>query len=296
MGREVIQWLVTDPLGLYADFTVGGGGHSRLIQDQLRETGRLCGIDRDSEAIAEARSTLPDCNELWNIRFSEALSKLLPRFGSEFSGILMDLGVSSHQLDEVDRGFTYRADGPLDLRMSQTSGETGAELLARLSELEIRDILRTLGEDPQATRIARAIVKYRDEEAITTTGQLAAVIRKVVYATAQKSLPRVFQALRMVVNHEQEELDSGLEAAWQLLKPAGRLVVLSYHSLEDRPVKQFMQSRVHPPRPFSLDPLAPTPRPLGRYPIRGPLLPTEQEIAENPRSRSAKLRIIEKLL
>ncbi len=295
MGNEVVQWLVTDPYGLFADFTVGGGGHSKLILNQLRDTGRLCGIDRDPEAIAEARRTLPDRNELWNIRFSEAESKLFSRFGATFSGVLLDLGVSSHQLDDEARGFSYRSDGPLDLRMSQETGETAAQLLARLSELELKEIFKTLGEDPQAGRIARAVVKARNEAAIETTGQLTDVIRKSVSATAQKSLPRVFQALRMVVNCELEELSSGLNAAWKLLKPTGRLVVLTYHSLEDRPVKQFMQALVQPPQTFSPLPTAPSPRPQGKYPIRGPLLPTPQEIAENPRSRSAKFRVIEKL-
>lgn len=295
MGKEVVQWLVTDPNGLYADFTVGGGGHSRLIWNQLSEAGRLVGIDRDPEAISEARGTLPDRNELLNIRFSEVQGKLETRFGSDFSGILLDLGVSSWQLDEARRGFTYREDGPLDLRMCQGSGETAAQLLDRINESELKEILKSLGEDPQAGRIARAIIRARTSDEIRTTGQLAAIIRQSVPATAHKSLPRVFQALRMVVNQELEELGVGLSAAWHLLKPTGRLVVLTYHSLEDRSVKQFMQTLVHPPSPLLPQLTAPPPRPRGRYPVRGPLLPTPQEIADNPRSRSAKLRVIEKL-
>ncbi|MCB1058675.1 MAG: 16S rRNA (cytosine(1402)-N(4))-methyltransferase RsmH [Calditrichaeota bacterium] len=294
MGKEVVQWLVSDPNGTYADFTVGGGGHSRLIWSQLGESGRVVGIDRDPDAIAEARPTLPENNDLWNIRFSETLSKFFPLYGSVFSGILMDLGVSSHQLDEGARGFSYRDDGPLDLRMSQ-KGETAAELLAGLDEKSLKDMLKSLGEEPQSARIAKAIVRSRTEEPITRTAQLAEIIRKSVPATARKSLPRVFQALRMAVNSELEELESGLEAAWQLLKPSGRLVVLTYHSLEDRPVKQFMQSKAKPVTPPLTDLLAPPPRPTGSYPVRGPLLPTPEEIADNPRSRSAKLRVIEKI-
>lgn len=295
MGNEVVQWLVTDPFGLYADFTVGGGGHSRLIWNQLRETGRLCGIDRDPDAIAEAQRTLPEHNELWNIRFSEAESKLFLRFGATFSGILLDLGVSSHQLDAANRGFSYRYDGPLDLRMSPSDRETAAQMLERITELELKDILKTFGEDPQAGRIARAIVRAQSQDPILTTGRLSEIVRQSVPATAHKSLPRVFQALRIVVNHEIEELTLGLSAAWHLLKPTGRLVVLTYHSLEDRPVKQFMQALAQPPQSLSPIPTAPSPRPQGKYPIRGPLLPTPQEVAENPRSRSAKMRVIEKL-
>lgn len=294
MGREVVQWLITDPNGLYADFTVGGGGHSRLIRSQLSESGRIIGIDRDPDAIAEAQRTLPENNALWNIQFSGTLSKLFPQFGSEFSGILMDLGVSSHQLDEGARGFSYRDDGPLDLRMSQ-SGETAAELLARLDEKSLKELLKTLGEEPQAARIAKAVIRSRTETPISRTSQLAEIVRKSVPATAHKSLPRVFQALRMVVNRELDELESGLESAWTLLKPSGRLVVLTYHSLEDRPVKQFMQSKAKPVTPPLTDLLAPPPRPTGTYPVRGPLLPTPEEVAVNPRSRSAKLRVIEKL-
>jgi 16S rRNA (cytosine1402-N4)-methyltransferase len=294
MGKEVIQWLVWETNGLYADFTVGGGGHSRLIRSQLGESGRVIGIDRDPDAMAEARRTLPEDNELLNIRFSDTLSKLFPLYGSGFSGILMDLGVSSHQLDEGARGFSYRDDGPLDLRMSQ-AGETATELLARLDEKSFKKILLTLGEEPQAARIAKAVIRSRTEEPISRTSQLAEIVRRAVPATAHKSLPRVFQALRMVVNRELEELESGLASAWQLLKPSGRLVVLTYHSLEDRPVKQFMQSKAKPVTPPLTDLLAPPPRPTGSYPVRGPLLPTPEEIAVNPRSRSAKLRVIEKL-
>lgn len=266
-----------------------------LINSQLGEAGRLCGIDRDPEAIAEARRRLPTRNELLNIRFSETSSKLSARFSGGFSGILLDLGVSSHQIDEASRGFSYRFDGPLDLRMSLADGESAAELLARLSEADLKALLRDLGEDSQAGRIARAICHARSEEPIRTTAQLATVIRRAVPATAHKSLPRVFQALRMAVNHELEELDAGLASAWNLLKVGGRLVVLTYHSLEDRPTKHFMQDKVYPPVPASAPYIAPAPRATGRYPVRGPILPSPDEIAHNPRARSAKLRVLEKI-
>lgn len=295
MGQEVVNWLVTDPYGLYADFTIGGGGHSKLIAGALRETGKICGLDRDPDAIAEVRLNLPEVKELWNIRFSEAESKLLSRFGASFSGVLLDLGVSSHQLDDVKRGFSYRLDGPLDLRMSKSHGETAAQLLARMTETDLKGIFKSFGEDPQAGRIARAVARAQRDEPIETTGRLAEVVRSAVPSTAHKSLPRVFQALRIAVNRELEELVSGLNAGWTLLKPGGRLVVLTYHSLEDRPVKRFMQGLVHPPSSLIPFPEAQVSRPKGKYPVRGPLLPTPQEIADNPRSRSAKLRVIEKL-
>ncbi|MBK6767076.1 MAG: 16S rRNA (cytosine(1402)-N(4))-methyltransferase RsmH [bacterium] len=295
MGTEVIHWLITDPNGTYADFTVGGGGHSLLIWSKLRETGRLCGIDRDPEAIAEARRRLPTRNELWNIQFSETASKLSEWSEQGFSGILLDLGISSHQIDEAGRGFSYRFDGPLDLRMSPAAGESAADLLARLSEAELKTLLRELGEDSQAGRIARAIAHARTAQPIRTTAELASIVRRSVPATAHKSLPRVFQALRMAVNHELAELDAGLAAAWRLLKCSGRLVVLTYHSLEDRPTKQFMQGKVYPPAPALFPYVAPAPRALGRYPVRGPILPSADEIARNPRARSAKLRVLEKI-
>lgn len=295
MAEEVVRWLVTETDGTYADFTVGGGGHAKRILDALSGAGRFCGIDRDPEAITEARRNLTPDVELWNIRFSDALSKLSEWSPSGFSGILLDLGVSSHQLDEARRGFSYRFDGPLDLRMSGKDGVTAAELLSTLTEAELRRMLKELGEEPQSARIARAICQARDREAIQTTQHLATILRGAVAATAHKSLPRVFQALRIAVNQELEELDAGLSIAWKLLRPSGRLCVISYHSLEDRPVKRFMQQKVRPPSDPAALPLAPLPRPEGRLPIRGPILPSPEEIARNPRARSAKMRVIEKV-
>lgn len=237
---------------------------------------------------------LPDRIVLWNIRFSDIASKLSDWSNDGFSGFLLDLGVSSHQLDAAERGFSYRFDGPLDLRMSAHAGESASDLLARLTETELRTLLRNLGEEPQANRIARAILRSRAAAPITTTGQLASIIRHSVPATAHKSLPRVFQALRIAVNNELEELDQVLTDTWELLRSGGRLCVISYHSLEDRPVKRFMQNKVHRPADLAL-PFAPPPPALGRFPVRGPVLPTAEEIARNSRARSAKLRVIEKI-
>jgi hypothetical protein len=206
------------------------------------------------------------------------------------------LGVSSHQLDTAVRGFSYRFNGPLDLRMDTSSrAETAAELLTRLSEAELTNLIRSYGEDSQARRIAKAIVREREREPITSTDDLARIISKSVPATRTKSLARVFQALRIAVNHEIEELSAGLEAVWPILRPGGRIVVISYHSLEDRPVKNFMKSKTEAPLDALGFPVPTGDKSRGRLVLRKPQIPSEREIRQNPRARSAKLRCIEKL-
>jgi len=290
LAEAAVAMLVTDADGLYVDLTVGAGGHSLLILNRLSSSGRLIGCDRDSEALAAARAALGARAELKQCCFSDLSEVLASAKVGPASGVLMDLGVSSLQLDGTERGFSYRFPGPLDLRMDQSHGETGADLLARLSEDELTDLIRTLGEDRQARRIARAIERERRRHPITTTDALASVIAKSVPATRIKSLSRVFQALRMAVNRELEELTAGLTAAWTFLRPGGRLVVLSYHSLEDRLVKTFM--RAESSAVFGPDGECP---PRGRLLLRKPLRPDAEEIASNPRARSARLRAIEKV-
>ncbi|MCC6476595.1 16S rRNA (cytosine(1402)-N(4))-methyltransferase RsmH [bacterium] len=295
MGKEVVQWLVTDPNGDYADFTAGGGGHIRLILERLAPSGRVCGIDRDPEAIAEVRRTCPHSIELWNIRFSEACRNISTWSSAGLSGVLLDFGVSSRQLDSPSRGFSYRNSGPLDLRMNPAKGEDAASLLARLSEREIIQLLRQYGEEPQAARIGKAIFRENSLSPIRSTDRLAEIVRQSVPAAAHKALPRVFQSLRIAVNQEIEELNMGLEAAWEVLRIGGRILTLTYHSLEDRPVKQFFQSKLHPASSSALSPFAASPPPLAKLPVKGPLSPTPEEITQNPRARSAKLRVIEKI-
>lgn len=211
------------------------------------------------------------------------------------AGILMDLGISSHQLDTPHRGFSYSVNGPLDSRMDPEEGETATELLSRLDERELTRILREFGEDPQARRIARAIVHARQRSPIRETGELAEVISRAVPATRHKSLPRVFQALRITVNREMEELDQGLAAAWSLLRPGGRLVAISYHSLEDRRVKTFMRDKAAPPQSDLGLPINHEQTPAGRLLVKKPIVPTDEEIGRNPRARSAKLRALERI-
>jgi 16S rRNA (cytosine1402-N4)-methyltransferase len=222
MGKEVVQWLVTDPNGDYADFTAGGGGHIRLILERLAPSGRVCGIDRDPEAIAEVRRTCPHSIELWNIRFSEACRNISTWSSAGLSGVLLDFGVSSRQLDSPSRGFSYRNSGPLDLRMNPAKGEDAASLLARLSEREIIQLLRQYGEEPQAARIGKAIFRENSLSPIRSTDRLAEIVRQSVPVAAHKALPRVFQSLRIAVNQEIEELNMGLEAAWEGVKNWGQ--------------------------------------------------------------------------
>lgn len=293
LGQAAIDLLVTTPDGVYVDATVGGGGHSRLITERLSPLGRLIGCDRDSEAIQYARHALPASVQLFQIPFSQLSARLHDRIG-HVAGVLMDLGVSSYQLDEARRGFSYRFSASLDLRMDPTSGESASELLSRLDQHDLTKLIRDFGEDPQAARISRAIIAGRQREPITTTDQLAEIISKSVPATRVKSLARVFQALRIAVNHELEELQSGLNAAWELLNSGGRLVVISYHSLEDRIIKDFTHEKAHPPDDRRL-PFPPAARPTGRLLTRKPVIPDHEEITSNPRARSAKLRATEKI-
>jgi 16S rRNA (cytosine1402-N4)-methyltransferase len=294
LAEAAVGLLVTDPNGIYIDATVGGGGHSRLIWERLSGHGVLIGADRDSEAIWESRAALPPPVILIQSRFSELESKTASLRGAGANGILMDLGVSSHQIDTAARGFSHRYEGPLDLRMDPTQGESAAQLLRRSTEAELARIIFAYGEDTQARRIAKAIVQDRERQQIETTADLARIIDKCVPATRMKSLARVFQALRIAVNDELAELEAGLANGWEMLKPDGRLVVISYHSLEDRLVKGFMRSKAEPPQTTQW-PFPSNVKPSGRLLVKKPLTPDEQEVAENPRARSAKLRAIIKL-
>jgi 16S rRNA (cytosine1402-N4)-methyltransferase len=291
-----VDLLVSDPDGVYVDATVGGGGHSRLIFERLSAHGTLIGCDRDTDAIARSKEVLPERVILLRCRFSEIRMKASAHIGKGLAGMLMDLGVSSYQLDTASRGFSHRFSGALDLRMDPSAGETAAELVARLDAAGLAQLIWDYGEDSQARRIAKAIVASRERQPIITTDELANVIARSVPATRVKSQTRVFQALRIAVNHELEELEQGLADAWELLRPGGRLVVISYHSLEDRMVKNFMRSKATPPEEGTPLPFMPPPKPLGRLLVKKPLVPDEIELELNPRSRSARLRAIEKIV
>jgi 16S rRNA (cytosine1402-N4)-methyltransferase len=295
LAGPTLDLLVTDPDGLYVDGTVGGGGHSRLLAARLSDAGRIIGCDRDSDAIARAREVLPETAILVKGPFSEIDRLTQPYRPNGVTGVLLDLGISSWQIDTAARGFSHRFSGPLDLRMDPTSGESASELLERLDLASLTRILFEYGEEPQARRIAKAIQREREHGPITTTDALAHIISHSVAATRIKSLSRVFQALRIAVNRELDELEAGLPAAWSILKPGGRLVVISYHSLEDRIVKNFIKSQAEVLRDLLGMPLATTDKPAGRLVVKKPIIPDSAEILQNPRARSAKLRAAEKL-
>lgn len=286
--------------GCYVDGTFGRGGHSGAILDQLGPEGRLLAIDRDPQAIAEAPEAVKNDPrvELINGKFSA-----LKRYADErnllgmVDGLLLDLGVSSPQLDEADRGFSFRAEGPLDMRMDPASGSSAAEWLAKVDERSLKDVLRKFGEERFAARIARAICSARDLQPITRTSQLAGIVENAVPRSRGKRHPatKTFQAIRIFINDELGELGAALEASLDLLRPGGRLCVISFHSLEDRAVKRFMRHASREPEQYRGLPDIPAASRPRMQVVGKPQAPAEEEIAANPRARSARLRIAERL-
>ena len=300
MAGEVMQALNVQDSGTYVDATFGRGGHTRAILECLGPEGRVLAIDRDPEACAASRNLFPAETRLTVVHapFSD-LSKILHarNLAQRVIGIVLDLGVSSTQLDQPQRGFSFSRPGPLDMRMDPTSGETAAEWLARVGEKDLYHVLRELGEERFARRIARQVVQQREETSICTTTTLSKLVADVIPTREQSKHPatRSFQAIRMHVNRELDELESVLPQAVDALIARGRLVVISFHSLEDRLVKRFMRKAAsgdsYPPDlPVTHDRLRPTLRKVGK-----PLRPTISEVAVNARSRSAILRTAEKL-
>ena len=286
---EVIGALAIQAGDTLVDGTFGAGGYTRAML--ASGAGRVIGFDRDPDAIEEGRSLVPNPElTLVEERFSQMDRVLEERGIGKVDGIALDIGVSSMQLDRAGRGFSFSADGPLDMRMGQ-SGPTAAEFLNQADEAEIARVLRQYGEEPRARTIARAIVAARPVE---RTGELAAIVRRAVgYRQGQKSDPatRTFQAIRIHLNAELDELEHGLAAAERSLKPGGRLAVVTFHSLEDRIVKRFLRERSggNPAgsrhRPELADPVPPTFERVAK-----PVSPSERELAANPRARSARLR------
>jgi len=283
--------------GTFVDATFGRGGHSRLILKRLGELGRLIAMDRDPDAIAAARTWRDPRFVPVHARFSKLRATLEALGTNCVDGVLFDLGASSPQLDDVQRGFSFRFDAPLDMRMDPTLGESAAEWLERASEAEIREVLSGYGEERFAKQIAKALVAARRSRPIRTTRELAALVAATVRTRepGQDPATRTFQALRIHVNQELEELSLALPQALAALKPGGRLAVISFHSLEDRIVKNFMRTAATPTLPERLpirarDMPAPTLRVLGR-----PVRPSSEEVAANPRSRSAVLRVAARL-
>ena len=297
MVAEVVAGLVADPDGAYVDATVGGGGHSWALLQALGPKGRLLAVDRDREAVAAARARLAaDARVVVRQgRFAE-LSELLAQEGiGPLSGVLFDLGVSSHQIDAPARGFSYQADGPLDMRMDAEVGPTAAELIAACSENELAELIARYGEERAARRIARSICRQQRLAPLTTTQALRQAVAATRPRMLNKTLARVFQALRMAVNDELGQLQVGLAAMETELKPGGRLAVMAYHSLEDRLVKQhlavLMRGCICPPRvPVCTCGRKPSFKRVGHKLQKA----SEAEVKQNTRARSAILRIYAK--
>ncbi|MCX7052949.1 MAG: 16S rRNA (cytosine(1402)-N(4))-methyltransferase RsmH [Proteobacteria bacterium] len=297
---EVLAGLAVQADGRYCDATFGRGGHAAAILARLGPAGRVCAIDRDPEAMAAGRERFAAEPRLTLVRGSFGqLEERVRAAGWEggLQGVLLDLGVSSPQLDEARRGFSFMQDGPLDMRMDNESGLSAAQWLARASEREIADVLFKLGEEKFSRRIAHAIVAARAATPIVTTRQLAEIVAGAVPTREPGKHPatRTFQAIRIHVNRELEEAEAALPQAVNLLAPGGRLCVISFHSLEDRLVKRFLRREAQgDPLYAELPNVPPHARPRLRL-IGGAVMPGDAEIAGNPRARSAVLRVAERV-
>ncbi|MBV6539960.1 16S rRNA (cytosine(1402)-N(4))-methyltransferase RsmH [Ursidibacter maritimus] len=299
--NEAVEGLAIDPNGIYIDGTFGRGGHSRLILSQLSEKGRLIAIDRDPRAIAEAQTIKDSRFKIVHSAFS-AIPEICQQLElvGKINGILLDLGVSSPQLDEAERGFSFMRDGPLDMRMDTTKGLSAMEWLAQVSVEDLAWVLKEFGEERFAKKIAQAVVSYNKSasEKISRTLELANIVANAVPFKDKHKHPatRTFQAIRIFINSELDELEKALNSAISVLSPQGRLSIISFHSLEDRMVKQFM-------RKHSKGETVPKGLPIleselnKNIPLKTigkAIMPTDAEIEANPRSRSAVLRIAEK--
>ncbi len=296
MLAEVLAHLAPRDAATYVDGTFGAGGYTRAILEAANC--RVLGIDRDPTAIAGGQDLVREAQgrlTLSQDRFAN-LDTLSAELGfAPLHGVVLDIGVSSMQLDQAERGFSFRRDGPLDMRMAD-HGDTAADLVADLPEEELAHVIYTLGEERLSRQIAKAIVKARAEAPITRTAQLAEIVSSVVWAKPNEMHPatRTFQALRIAVNGELDELVSALAAAERALKPGGRLVVVTFHSLEDRIVKTFLAHRSKAPSSSRHMPQAEGPAPSFRLLSKGMVEPGSEEVSVNPRSRSAKLRAAER--
>lgn len=299
--KEAVAGWHSQPEGVYVDGTFGRGGHSRHLLSQLGSEGRLLGIDKDPRALAVGQQLAAEDPRfsIHHASFADLPSCLQDAgINSGVDGILLDLGVSSPQLDDPSRGFSFMQDGPLDMRMNTLAGPSAADWLATASEAEISDVLFHYGEERHARRMARALVKARQEEAITRTHQLAEIVKAANPSWEKHKHPatRAFQGIRIYINQELDDLRRLLDQALDLLAPGGRLVVISFHSLEDRMVKRFMRdaakgdSHLPPGVPFREDELKRRLKLIGKAIKANP-----EEVAHNPRSRSAVMRIAEKL-
>jgi 16S rRNA (cytosine1402-N4)-methyltransferase len=289
-----MAWLAPKPGGRYCDATLGAGGHAFAVLERSSPDGRVIGLDRDPAALATAGARLESFGErvsLVHARFSDARA-VLERLGMiPVDGFLVDLGVSSPQLDRPERGFSFRTDGPLDMRMDPTTGETAAELLRRVDEDELTRIIREQGEERHAARVARAIIEARRAGPVETTGKLAAIVARAIprHEYGKNPATRTFQALRITVNDELGEIERFLDVAADCLRPGGRLVVIAFHSLEDRIVKRRLRQLAGRGGAGSSDPA------VLRLLTKHVVVPGDEERRSNPRARSARLRAAERL-
>jgi 16S rRNA (cytosine1402-N4)-methyltransferase len=301
--REAVDALAVKPGGIYVDGTFGRGGHSRLILERLGESGRLIAFDRDPAAWAAGQALADTRFRMVHSSFSRIQEILRQLDVDRVDGILLDLGVSSPQLEEAGRGFSFRLDGPLDMRMDTSQGQTAAEWVASASDAHLEEVIRNYGEDRFAKQIARAIVAARSRQPIASTHQLAAIVATAVRSRKredkQNPATRTFQAIRIYINQELEKLSLVLPQCVEVLKPGGRLVAISFHSLEDRIVKRFMRESANPDRLPKDVPLRATEvQRLSRHKLRvvgKALSPAAEELAKNPRARSAVMRVAERL-
>lgn len=298
---EALEALAPASNGLIVDCTFGRGGHSRAILNCLGSAGRLLALDKDPDAVASPEAAAVSADSRCSVEHGSfaRLREIAGRrdWVGRVSGVLMDLGVSSPQLDEGERGFSFMRSGPLDMRMDTSRGETAAEWLAKVSDSELARVLRDFGEERYSRRIAHALVTRRTQRPFLTTGDLAEAIERAVPSREKGKHPatRSFQAIRIAINQELDELAQGLDQALEILQPGGRLVVIAFHSLEDRIVKRFMRDEERGGGP--VDPRLPfvQSRPARLKRIGKATLPDELEVAENPRARSAVMRVAERL-
>lgn len=299
---ETIESLNIKPDGIYVDGTLGGGGHSLQICKRLGPSGRLIGIDQDMDAIAAATKRLKDYEDKVTIVHSnyqdiESVLKGLSINGVD--GIVLDLGVSSYQLDNVERGFTYKEDTPLDMRMDQSAGMTAKDIVNNYSEMELFKVIRDYGEDKFAKNIAKHIVQARQEKPIETTGELNEIIKASIPAKLRQGTghpsKKTFQAIRIELNHELDVLENSIDKMIELLNPGGRLSIITFHSLEDRIVKTIFKRNMNPctcPPSFPVCTCGKVPS--GTVVTRKPIVPGDEELSLNRRAKSSKLRVFEK--
>ena len=291
--QEVVDALRIKPGGIYIDGTFGSGGHSRLILEKLGKSGRLIAFDKDMSAVTKGQAIKNTNFHITHSRFSRIKQELQKLDVCQVDGVLLDLGVSSLQLEDTSRGFSFRLNGPLDMRMDTSQGRTATEWIASVSEKHLREVIKNYGEERFAKQIARAIVATRSQQPINTTLQLAEIVAKAIRPGKQNQNPatRTFQAIRIHINGELQALDTALEQVPYILAAEGRLAVISFHSLEDRRVKRFIRARSRGPTAPKGMPVVPAGAPPVLRAVGRAIRASSDELRSNPRARSAVLRI-----